>query len=125
MKKVVYPKPYRSTINCSISSNPKFKDVDVVYTGGNINLYFGVLQDGSYFIADDSNFFVTFVDENVMEFDDIPEMDWYDSHTTYEVPEEDGFRFMKSMYEWIKKNKPSVYDANDLVWHENELDGYM
>lgn len=68
----------------------KFKWAKPYYTGGNINVFYGELEDGTFFYGGDSTYQVYFCDANPTEEDENDEYggfvadnpDWLEAHTT-------------------------------------------
>ena len=87
------------------------------YTGGNIYVFTGSLDDGTYFIADDCCYDVRVLD---IDPDTVEDEVWYEDfqkkHLVRDIPVEDAPKFFKDMLRWVIKNKPKGnYLEEDMV----------
>ena len=64
------------------------KDVKSVYTGGNIWLFYGVLDDGTYFLVDDFGA-VRITDDKWDDFDRSLFNEWQEEHLVRDIEDED------------------------------------
>lgn len=101
----------------------KIKSVTPDYTGGNIYVYLGELDNGQYFIAEDLMYDVTIVDADPRKAgDDAFQPDWIEEHLVRYL-EEDNITFFRDMLCWVIDNKPDGnYNIVDMEHELMELD---
>lgn len=102
----------------------KFKSVNPEYTGGNIYVFTGEVDD-VYFMADTSFYDVRLLDANPLEHEDeerfgFPEWqcaDWQEEHLVRDLEPHEAVEFLKEMLAWVIENKPSGnYAMDDMEW---------
>lgn len=89
--------------------------IDPCYTGGNIYIYTGQMKDGTYFLADDCNYFVDFIDVNPDDYDEdglIPVEVVEEHRVGYIDDDEERFNFFKVVYEWVIRYQPHTEQCN-------------
>lgn len=95
----------------------RFEKVVPIYTGGNIYCFFGEV-DGVYFIACDSMYDVTLVNETPFNEDgtvneDVWFAEWQEDHLVrYLDCETEGLVFFKQMLTWILAQKEYIEGGN-------------
>lgn len=98
-------------------------DVDFVYTGGGIFLFWGTLDNGQYFIADGDRFDVRILNVNPNDYgtdDEIWYAEWQEEHLVRDLnTETEGPAFILKMFDWIHKNKENdLMDGMDYIEEE-------
>ena len=83
-----------------------FKSVTPIYTGGNIYVFFGQLQDGSYLMSDSCVFYVRFLSADPLAAgDDAFYEDWQIDHLLRDIEdEEETLSFVIAMCDWVLQN---------------------
>lgn len=66
----------------------QIKEAHAVYTGGNIWLFHGELEDGTYFLTDDEGR-TQILDENPEDFDESLYWEWQEKHLIRDLENED------------------------------------
>ena len=92
------------------------KEAYADYTGGNIWVFHGKLEDGSYFLSDDAGW-TLILDEDPSDLEISTYQDWQDSHTIRELKDPERKEFLAELLRAVKEN-PDFY-MNDL-----EIYGY-
>ena len=92
----------------------KIKNATAIYTGGNIYIYYGQLEDGNYFRAcDDWDFIEICNSDTSVEAADYYE--FYEEHSLGVLAKEDYEVFWNEMLLWIIHNAPEGnYQADEL-----------
>ena len=112
-----------------LTESSSIKSVEPNYTGGNIYVYTGELNDGTYFMASDdwtdtqNNFYnVLIVNEDPNSEENEEDSwfeDWQQSHLVKSLEAEEAANFFKDMLTWVIKNKPDgnyqVADIEDIL----------
>lgn len=61
---------------------------NAVYTGGNIWIFYGELDDGTYFLTDNDGYTVI-VNESPDDFEESLYIDWIEDHKVRDIEDED------------------------------------
>ena len=102
-----------------------FEWVEPDYTGGGIFVFYGKVENGDYFIADDSEYDIRFVSEDptaIMDSDTFggsycgDSVEWQDEHIVRDISSsQEALEFWKAMLNWCIRNNPDGnYSASDL-----------
>lgn len=92
----------------------KIKSQNAIYTGGNIYLFYGELENKLYFIADSMDD-IRIVNANPLEIDETSkqfvsdDFSWQESHLIYDLDEDQAIQFMKELYTRILKEDCTFY----------------
>ena len=101
----------------------KIKSVEPCYTGGNIYVFTGSLNDGTFFLASDDMYDVTIIDTDPSKADwdnEVFDMDWIESHLVKYLPDctsddTTGIKFFIDILDWVIKNNPKGnYQMSDI-----------
>ena len=109
----------------------EFKSVEPNYTGGNIYVFSGMVDD-HYFMADTAFYDVRLLnaDPNELtgeEFLGIPErnmdsVEWQEDHLVKDLAPREAVKFFKQMLKWVKTNRPSGnYCLSDMDYYEDDI----
>lgn len=104
----------------------KFKSVEPNYTGGNIYVFTGKVDD-NYFMADTANYDVRLLNADPSDNTDeerfgFPEWEcdvWQEEHLVRDLEPTEAKEFFIKMLSWVKKHQP---DGNYLV---SDMDYYL
>ena len=86
-------------------------------SGGGIYIYFGALDDGNYFLADDSYMeYVQFLDTDPSKvFDESLYPEWQNNHRIGDYSGQKAKDFLKDVLSWICDSRPSGnYNVTEL-----------
>lgn len=101
----------------------KIKSVEPCYTGGNIYVFTGALNDGSFFLASNDMYDVTIIDTDPSKADwdnEVWQSDWQESHLIKYLPDcasddKTGIKFFIDILDWVIKNNPKGnYQMSDI-----------
>lgn len=96
----------------------KIKEAWAVYTGGNIWLFYGNLEDGNFFLTDDNGCtLILNADPNDLDESTFP--DWQEEHLVRELENNERMRFCNALLDWI-----SEHPDNDGGMTEQEIEVY-
>ena len=85
-----------------------------IYTGGGITCFLGQIDDGLYFMADNSCYDVMFLNADPMLADeDCWYAEWQEFHLVRYLDEKESLAFFRKMFEWIKANNHDHYEWYD------------
>lgn len=104
----------------------KPKTVEAIYTGGNIWLFFGRLEDGNWFMADD-NGSVRIVDADPMnDLDESLMEDWQLEHLIMDLFGNERIEFCDSIIAWLRANHDKHYMTDSEItayehWFREEM----
>lgn len=93
----------------------KIKDVEQIYTGGNIWCFLGVLDDGNYFIACDDMLDVTIVSEDPRKTEDAWFAEWQEKNLVRYLNEKESIRFFRSLCKFILKRPYEGFDGEYML----------
>ena len=79
------------------------KTAQAVYTGGNIWLFYGSLQNGNYFLTDD-NGWTLILNADPSNLDESTYCEWQDAHIIDELQHEERIKFCDQLLDWIYSN---------------------
>lgn len=100
-------------------SKSTIKNAYAVYTGGNIWLFYGELQDGNYFLTDDFGA-TRILNADPADLDESLYEDWQQEHLVKDLDGGDRTDFCEDLIDWLKnadeENRGGITDS--------ELDGY-
>lgn len=94
----------------------KIKTLEAVYTGGNIWIFWGTLEDGNYFLTSDEGWTVILKD-SPENFDESLYEDWQDEHKVKDLEDEELKTFLTELLEAIKE-KDFLTDS-EIDWYRN------
>lgn len=80
--------------------NKKIKKALAVYTGGDIWLFYGELENGLYFLTDDYGC-TLILDESAEDFDESLYTEWQDSHKVEELENDDRIEFVDELLDFL------------------------
>ena len=105
----------------------KFERANACYTGGNIYVYYGKLEDGRYFLADDDGEMMLTETDPETCFDDVFYWEWQTEHGIQVTKDQDDMAEpgqvwwtlkaadWNAMLDWIITNKPDGnYSVSEL-----------
>ena len=104
----------------------KPKTVEAIYTGGNIWLFFGRLEDDNWFMADD-NGSVRIVNADPMFDLDVSLMeDWQLEHLVKDLFDRERLDFCDGIIAWLRANPGKHYMTTEEVtayehWFREEM----
>ena len=99
----------------------EIKNVNAVYTGGNIWLFYGQLEDGNYFLTDD--FGATLIlDTNPSNLDESTYQEWQDEHLVRELEGEEREQFCSEMLNILKSYPYGSEEKGGIT--DSEIDAY-
>ena len=81
----------------------KIKEAFAVYTGGNIWLFYGSLENGNYFLTDD-NGATEILDEDPSDLDESLYYEWQQAHLVKELMHEERMEFCDKLLDYIFAN---------------------
>ena len=81
----------------------KIKEAFAVYTGGNIWLFYGSLEDGNYFMVDD-NGWTQILNADPSNLDESTYSEWQDAHLVDELEHEERVAFCDSLMDYLDIN---------------------
>lgn len=95
------------------------RDVEPIYTGGNIYCFIGKTND-NYFLAESSNFDVRILctDPHTEDFEAVWMPEWQEKNLVKDLLPINALEFFEEMVEWIKSNEP---DGNYSMSEISEL----
>lgn len=99
--------------------NMKISEAWAVYTGGNIWIFFGKLDDGNYFLTDDYGATLV-LDADPSDLDESTYVEWQDEHKISELVGNDRVTFCNSLVDWLLSANPE----NRGGITNDELKGY-
>ena len=76
------------------------KTATAVYTGGNIWLFFGTLEDGNYFLTDDYGS-TQILNADPSDLDTSLFAEWHSEHLVEELENENRFAFCEQLLDFI------------------------
>lgn len=92
----------------------KIKNATAIYTGGNIYIYYGQLENGLYFRACDDWDFIELCDSDT-SVEDADYIEFYEEHSKGTIAGTEYKTFWNDMLLWIIHNEPNGnYDTYDL-----------
>jgi len=94
------------------------KEAYAVYTGGNIWLFYGQLENGNYFLTDD-NGWTQILNSNPSDFDESLYEEWQQEHLVRELFYEERIKFCNELLDWIL-----AHPDNDGGITEHEIEVY-
>lgn len=95
--------------------------VNAVYTGGNIWLFHGQLEDGNYFLTDD--FGATLIlDANPSNLDESTYQEWQDEHLVRELESEEREQFCSEMLNILETYPYGSEEKGGII--DSEIDAY-
>ena len=103
----------------------EIKRVETIYTGGNIYVFLGALQNGTFFMAESSCFDVRILntDPSTVEDEDgenpIWFEEWQQEHLVKDLSESECPDFFVEMLTWVMINDSDSYDS-DLEYFMKE-----
>ena len=100
-------------------NNRKIQKAWAVYTGGNIWLFYGKLQDGTYFLTDDYGS-TQILDSDPSDFDVTLYQEWQDEHRLELLESEKRLSFCDSLCDYLQT--ASKEERGGIS--SEELDGY-
>lgn len=83
--------------------NREIVQADAVYTGGSIWLFYGKLNDGSYFLTDDDGW-TQILDSDPSDFDVTLYTDWQEEHCILTLHNAERIQFCNDLLDWLKEN---------------------
>lgn len=101
--------------------------IEPCYTGGNIYVFAGNIDNKVFFIADSANYDVMIVDENVFKYgDELFEKcfywDYQEEHAKSFLPPKNALIFFDKMLSWIESSQPfGNYCMSDIEWLHNDV----
>lgn len=106
----------------------KIVKANAEYTGGNIWVFTGKLDDGTYFMADGFEYDVRIVNEDPDEVEDGGAWycDWQEAHLVRDIDtESEGPAFILDVIAWLRKNLPDSMIDSDMEWIEEDAKQYV
>ena len=100
-------------------SKTAIKNAYAVYTGGNIWLFYGELQNGNYFLTDDFGA-TRILSADPADLDESLYEDWQQEHLVKDLVGNDRTDFCEDLIDWLK----NADEENKGGITEDELDGY-
>ncbi len=106
------------------------KKVNTLYTGGNIYVFLGALNDGTFFMAESSCFDVRIFNEDPSAVEDDEDGDnaiwypeWQIDHLVKDLSESECLDLFVAMLRWIQRNDSDNYcsDFRHLMKEVKEL----
>lgn len=92
----------------------EIKNATATYTGGGIYIYYGQLQDGTFFRAGDCEDFIEICNADTSK-EDADYCEFYEVHRVKTLNGEEYKAFWNEMLLWIIENKPEGnYQAYEL-----------
>lgn len=92
----------------------EIKNATAIYTGGNIYIYYGQLEDGNYFRACDGEEFIEICDSDT-SVEEADYYEFYEVHSIETLTGEEYKTFWNEMLLWIIHNAPKGnYQSYDL-----------
>lgn len=101
-------------------SDNGFKYVNAVYTGGNIWLFYGQLNNQEYFLTDD-NGCTLILDESPENFDESLEVEWQETHTKRELLDDERVTFCNALADRLLRHH-SIDDFGGIT--DDEIKAY-
>ena len=109
----------------------KFKSVEPNYTGGNIYVFTGEV-DNNFFMADTSWYDVRLLNGDPNEPTDevflgmpmrnMDSVEWQEEHLVKDLNPDEKIDFFKAMLKWVKENEPDGnYLMSDMDWFADDL----
>lgn len=99
------------------------KRANAIYTGGNIWLFHGLLEDGNHFFTDDYGCTIILNADPSENLDDACDYNWQHEHLVRELDGEEREQFCKDMLS-LMKTYPYGSEENGGIT-EAEINGYM
>ena len=81
----------------------KIKEAYAVYTGGNIWIFYGQLEDGNYFLTDDYGW-TQILNADPSDFDESLYEDWQKEHLVRELDGNERVKFCNHLLDYIYDN---------------------
>ena len=94
------------------------KEANAVYTGGNIWLFYGELNDGNYFLTDD-NGWTQFLNADPSNLDESTFEEWQLQHLVKEIVGDERVKFCDELLDYIYENP-----EHDGGMSEQEIETY-
>lgn len=82
----------------------KIKEANAVYTGGNIWLFYGQLEDGNYFLTDDNGCTQILNANPGDDFEEACYYEWQQKHLVGELWHEERMNFCNKLLDYIFDN---------------------
>ena len=82
----------------------KIKEAWAVYTGGNIWLFYGTLDDGNYFLTDDNGWTLILNANPGDDFEEACFYEWQEEHLVKELLHEERMKFCDKLLDYIYEN---------------------
>ena len=107
----------------------KIKSVEPIYTGGNIYVFMGAVDD-NFFLASSCDYDVRIIDEDPRNhtseerfgFEEWASAEWQEEHIVKDLEPSEAVEFFLTMLLWIKNNEPDGnYMMSDMTYFEEEL----
>ena len=80
------------------------KKADAVYTGGNIWLFYGELEDGNFFLTDDNGCTQILNADPGADLEEACFAEWQEAHLVRELQHDERMRFCDELLDWIYAN---------------------
>lgn len=96
----------------------EIKTAWAVYTGGNIWLFYGSLEDGNFFLTDD-NGCTLIINTDPSDLDESTFPDWQEEHLVRELENNERMQFCNVLLDWILE-----HPNNDGGMTEQEIEVY-
>ena len=94
----------------------KIVKCEPIYSGGGIYIFFGQLDDGNFFIADNDNYDVTVIDADPWWPEEPLTANWQSDHLVNYLSEDVALLFFGYMIDWIEWHKPDGnYQLSELL----------
>lgn len=77
------------------------KEAYAVYTGGNIWLFYGQLEDGNYFLTDD-NGWTEILNADPSDFDESLYEEWQQAHLVMELKNDERVKFCNELLDVLE-----------------------
>lgn len=92
----------------------EIKTATAIYTGGGIYIYYGQLENGSYFRTGDGDLYMSICDSDT-SVDDADYIEFYEEHEIDDLQGYDFEYFFNNMIQWIINNQPDGnYSTDEL-----------
>lgn len=103
----------------------KIKSVYPCYTGGNIYVFLGAIDNGQYFIADSDYYDVRFIDTDPLKADfndEVFQPEWQESHLIRDLSGQEQLSFFIDTLNFILVENPEGnYQPYDIEILKNDL----
>ena len=101
----------------------KITKVNAIYTGGNIWMFCGSLEDGNFFLTDDDGYTLILNADPNADLEEASFPEWQDAHLVRELEGDERIQFCDEMLTKLSSYEYGSEENGGIT--EDEIDGYF